>query len=95
MPNQDGAHAPTKPDVRTQILQQFMQGGRLLAWPRKFKRQYFLIEEIAKQFEPERRYAEQEVNAILKAIYPYDHCTLRRYLVDLRFLQRKNGEYWR
>jgi hypothetical protein len=72
-----------------------MSDGTLLSWPSKFKRQYFIIEEISRRFEPGVDYDEREVDEILKAIYPVDHCTLRRYLVELRFIHRHNGIYRR
>jgi hypothetical protein len=80
---------------RTQVLQRYMPEGTLLQWPSKFKRQYIIIEEISRRFEPGVEYTEREVDDILKEIYPRDHCTLRRYLVDLRFVYRKNGIYRR
>jgi hypothetical protein len=83
------------PDFRTQVLERYMPEGRLLAWPSRFKRQYLIIEEIARRFEPGVEYTERVVDALLKEIYPQDHCTLRRYLVDLRFVNRCNGIYRR
>lgn len=87
--------ADLAPDFKSRILEQYMPEDRLLAWPARFKRQYIVIEAIARRFEPGVPYTEKEVNALLKAIYPHDHCTLRRYLVDLRFIQRKDGIYQR
>src|SRR5258708_17537002 len=78
---------------RAQVLQRYMPDGTLLMWPSKFKRQYIIIEEISHRFEPGVEYTEREVDAMLKEIYPRDHCTLRRYLVDLRFVYRKDGLY--
>lgn len=83
------------PDFRTQILERYMPDGRLLQWPGKFKRQYIIIEEIARRFEPGVAYTEREVDSMLKEIYPPDHCTLRRYLVELRFVHRAGGIYIR
>jgi hypothetical protein len=83
------------PDFRTAMLRRYMPEGRLLAWPARFKRQYIIIEEIARRFEPGVEYSESEVDELLKSIYPLDHCTLRRYLVDLRFVHRANGIYRR
>ena len=82
-------------DFRSQIIQRYMPEGRLLSWPARFKRQYILIEEISRRFEPGIDYSEREVDVMLKEIYPVDHCTLRRYLVDLRFVHRRNGVYRR
>ena len=73
----------------------FVLDGVLLSWPSRFKRQYILIEEIARRFEPGLDYTERQVDEMLRAIYPRDHCTLRRYLVDLRFVYRKDGIYRR
>ena len=85
----------TAPSFRDQVLTQYMPDGELLRWPSKFKRQYIIIEEISRRFEPGVDYTEPEVDAMLKEIYPRDHCTLRRYLVDLRFVFRKDGIYRR
>ncbi len=82
-------------DERTKTVAIFIKNGQLTGWPAQFKRQVYIVEEIAKNFEPEVRYSESQVDDILKQIYEYDHCTLRRYLVDLKFLQRANGEYWK
>lgn len=82
-------------DERAKTLERFIKDGRLVDWPAQFKRQVFVLEEIAKVFEPGVRYTEREVDAILKNIYEYDHCTLRRYLVDLKFMQRSEGIYWK
>jgi hypothetical protein len=40
------------------------------------------------------RYAETEVNAILRS-FNDDVATLRRYLVDEGFLSRESNVYWR
>jgi hypothetical protein len=80
-------------DERAKTLKQFIKDGKLTGWPAQFKRQVFVLEEVAKVFEPEVSYTEREVDTILKNIYEYDHCTLRRYLVDLKFLERAEGVY--
>ncbi len=89
------AQEETPPSFRDQVLMQYMPGGELLRWPSRFKRQYIIIEEVSRRFEPGVDYTEREVDAMLKEIYPRDHCTLRRYLVDLRFVHRKDGIYRR
>ena len=83
------------PSFRDEVLTKYMPEGHLLQWPSKFKRQYIIIEELAKRFEPGVEYTEREVDDMLKEIYPRDHCTMRRYLVDLRFVHRKDGIYRR
>jgi hypothetical protein len=57
--------------------------------------QRYLSEEIVKRFAPDTRYTEREVNAILKEVYAYDYCVVRRSLIDLGLMQRDHGVYWR
>jgi predicted transcriptional regulator len=86
---------PLVMDERTMTLRRFMPDGKIKAMPVQLKRQQYILAEVAKVFEPGIRYTEQQVDAILKQIYEYDHCTLRRYLVDFKFLNRAEGIYWK
>ena len=51
---------------------------------------------LATKFQAGVKYTEREVNAIIQTVYPADHATLRRDLVDFGFLRRERGggEYW-
>jgi ArsR family transcriptional regulator, arsenate/arsenite/antimonite-responsive transcriptional repressor len=91
------APPPERPvqDDRTRTITRFMQNGRLISWPAQFKQQLYVLAEVAQAFAPDRTYREREVDAILKDIYAYDHCTLRRALVDHNFLRRDQGIYSR
>jgi hypothetical protein len=80
---------------RERILNRFMPGSQVLAWPEPFMQQRYLSEEIVKRFAPDTRYTEREVNAILKEVYAYDYCVVRRSLIDLGLMQRDHGVYWR
>ncbi len=82
-------------DERAKTLGRFLKDGKLVSFPSGLKRQVWVVEEVARQFQPGLRYTERQVDSILKEIYEYDHCTLRRYLVDLNFLKRAEGVYWR
>jgi hypothetical protein len=84
-----------KLDERDQVLQRFMPNGRIVALPVQQKRVMYIIEEVAKAFEPKRTYSEREVDAILKGFYPEDHCTVRRYLVDSGLMTREANVYWK
>jgi len=68
---------------------------RLKSFSAKEKKKLVALRVIARQFAPGRRYAEKEVNRILKDIYE-DYATLRRYLIEYGFLERTQdcGEYW-
>jgi hypothetical protein len=80
---------------RERILNRFMPGNQVLAWPEPFMQQRYLSEEIVKRFAPDTRYTEREVNAILKEVYAFDYCVVRRSLIDLGLMQRDHGVYWR
>ena len=89
------APATTPPDARTRLLARLFDHGLLLRWPDKLDQEAVVLDEIIQAFAPTTRYSEREVDAILKAIYPPDHCTPRRALVDTNRLARENGVYWR
>lgn len=68
---------------------------RLKVFPAKEKKKLAVLLRIAEEFEPRRRYAEGEVNAVLEGIYP-DFATLRRYLIEYGLMERTTDckEYW-
>jgi len=76
------------------VLRAFFRDGRLSEIPMKVSKRRIVLERIALEFEPGRRYDEREVNAVVGAFFN-DHAALRRYLVDEGFLDRKTGVYWR
>ena len=63
--------------------------------PVRQKKLEVILRWLATLFEPERLYTEAGVNAILKQVYPNDHVSLRRDLVDLGYLRRDRagGKY--
>ena len=85
-----GGAAPD-PDV---VLARFLAGGRIVQMPAKRSRRLVVLDHVARAFEPGRRYAERDVNVVLRAFFA-DYAALRRYLVDEGFLAREGGEYWR
>ena len=80
--------------ARAAILRAFLVDGRLVAFPAARGKRRIVLEHIAAAFEPGVRYAEREVDAILRAWHP-DHAALRRYLVDEELMARDAGVYWR
>ena len=60
----------------------------------KRAKRLIVLERIALEFEPDRRYDEKEVNVIVGRLYA-DFASIRRYLVDEGFLDRDHGVYWR
>lgn len=77
------------------VLRAFVKDGRLRDIPVSRKKQRVVLKWLVQQLEPERRYHELELNQLLKRYYP-DHASLRRYLVDEKFMARDSGNiYWR
>ncbi len=79
---------------REVVIGRFMPGGRIAQMPAKRSRRLVVLDHVAQAFEPGRRYAEPDVDVVLRAFY-LDVAALRRYLVDEGFLAREAGEYWR
>jgi hypothetical protein len=71
-----------------------MRNGRLVSIPSSRTKRLVVLELLAQEFEPGRRYSESMVNLTLGRFHP-DTAALRRYLVDEGFLDRSAGEYWR
>jgi hypothetical protein len=76
------------------VLRVFFRGGRLTQIPMQRSKRLVVLDRLAQEFEPGRRYGERAVNALLVRWHP-DTAALRRYLVDEGFLSREHGEYWR
>lgn len=76
------------------VLARFFSGSRLSGVPAQRSKRLVVLERLAQEFEPGRRYREEEVNAVLSAFHE-DYATLRRYLVDEDLLAREAGVYWR
>ena len=80
-----------------------LNGGLIDSFPRKFSDTELLMALAASSFNAEQLYSEKEVNNHLvswlegfTSPFNIDHVTVRRYLVDLRFLGRDSSgaAYW-
>jgi hypothetical protein len=76
------------------VLRSYLRDGRLTAMPRAGRKRLIVLEHVVQLFEPGVRYAEVDVNLMLRQVWP-DVAALRRYLVDAGLLSRADGEYWR
>jgi hypothetical protein len=76
------------------VLRTFFRNGRLTEIPTKRSKRVIVLQRVALEFEPGRRYDEKEVNVVVGRFFN-DYAALRRYLVDEGFLDRDHGEYWR
>ncbi len=79
-----------------QILRDYTVNGKLIRLPNKQKKLLVILRWLATLFQPDKLYTEQEVNAVLKAVYEPDYVSLRRDLVDFGYLRRERGggKYW-
>jgi ArsR family transcriptional regulator len=92
---QPGLMAGVEVDAyRKKVLRTFFKHGRLTQIPAQLKKWQVILEKLVEEFEPERRYTELEVNRILLEFHE-DVATLRRDLVDLGYMERESGVYWR
>lgn len=93
----DERYAITEEENEEILNMYFKEGldGPLSEFPKKEKRKIALMRQLIRDFEPNRFYAEREVNDILERRFP-DFVTLRRYLIDYGFLDRKpdGSSYW-
>jgi hypothetical protein len=95
-----GADEAAKAD---KVLRSFVHDGRITQIPAAHGKRLVILDWLAQRFEPGEIYPERAVDlAIGKAIAPGsggvrhpDCVTLRRYLVDGGFLERREGFYWR
>lgn len=84
-------------EAEAAVLRACTENGVMTHIPRARKKLLIILRWLATKFEVDRRYIGSEVNEILKAAYPEDYVSLRRDLVDFRYLRReKDGStYWR
>ena len=76
------------------MLRRFVRDGRLTALPTAESKKRILLDVICQDLDPGRRYSETEVNLVLRRWHD-DVASLRRWLVDLGYLDRAAGQYWR
>ncbi len=69
--------------------------GPLKTFQIKEKYKLVVLKQLAKRFSKDRTYTEKEVNEVLQNAYE-DFATLRRYLIEYGFMQRKKdcSQYW-
>jgi hypothetical protein len=93
-PREAGMALGAATDDEEAVLRTFFRNGRLTEIPTKRSKRVIVLERVALEFEPGRRYDEQEVNVVVGRFFN-DYAALRRYLVDEGFLDRDHGVYWR
>lgn len=82
------------PAEAARVLRAFVKGRRLTGIPAQRSKRLVVLDLLAQEFEPGRRYSEAMVNLVLGQWYA-DTASLRRHLVDEELLGREAGTYWR
>ena len=85
-------------DDERQVLERFFSGRILNEIPTQRAKRIVVLQRLALEFDPGRRYTEFEVNELLGAFHP-DWSALRRGLIDEGLLDRETSgggnTYWR
>jgi hypothetical protein len=85
-------------DDERAVLERFFSGRVLNEIPTSRAKRLLVLQRLALEFDPGRRYDESEVNETLRAFHP-DWSTLRRGMVDEGLLDREAtvgaNRYWR
>lgn len=76
------------------VLRNFWDDGHITALPMSGPKRRVVLDFLASLFEPGDIYPEAKVNDVLARFHP-DVATMRRFLVDEEFLERRDGFYWR
>lgn len=79
---------------RRDVLEHFFKYGRLVSLPVQRKKREIVLFEIAKAFEDDRPYKENEVNEIISRFYD-DYCTIRREMIASNIMKREKDIYWK
>ncbi|QFG68114.1 DUF2087 domain-containing protein [Ornithinimicrobium pratense] len=82
----------TSDPAADKAVRSFFDGDRLRSIPTKRRARAAVLMYLLLRFERGRDYPEREVNEILRTAHP-DISTLRRELVDYRWLRRAGGIY--
>ena len=81
-------------DSERKILDNFVDGERLLEIPVSYKKRLVILKWLVGFFEADISYTESQVNAVLK-LHHHDCATLRREMVGCGMLARDKGIYRR
>ncbi|HWR82880.1 MAG TPA: DUF2087 domain-containing protein [Candidatus Deferrimicrobium sp.] len=83
-----------KATPKEKVVANFVKDEHIEKLPAQRSKRKFLLEYILAQFEPNRLYAEDEVNKII-ARHHDDFCTVRREFIAEKMMDRIEGKYRR
>lgn len=79
-------------EYRKKVIASYFSKGRLLRIPSQHKKRLIVLDEIIKLFDRKRTYPEKEIDLVLEEIHE-DYCSIRRYFIDEKMMQRERGNY--
>jgi hypothetical protein len=86
--------APAEDAWEAKVLSSYVGAdGKLAAIPASRRKRLIVLKWLARQFQPDRRYREAEVNEIIQRRH-WDAATLRREMIGYGMMGRENGIYW-
>lgn len=79
------------------VLSTWVKDGQLVGLPSQLKKFDTVVAWVGRRFQPDQRYTEKQVDAILMQVYVRDPDSLRRALIGAKILARKRdgSAYWR
>ncbi|WP_172195811.1 DUF2087 domain-containing protein [Saccharibacillus qingshengii] len=81
--------------LRDSTIRNFLdREGRLKSIPAQLKKKLIVLEYLVDKLEPERDYAESEINAFIR-LYHDDYATIRREFIVQGFMSRSSEIYRR
>ena len=82
-------------DVRVEKIEQFFrEDGTLISIPAKLPKRLAVLQRIADEFSPGKRYPERELNEIV-ARFHEDTAAIRRYMIENHIMERdRDSNYW-
>ena len=89
----DDTISDTEEKYKKEVISHFFRYGKLIQLPTQRKKREIVLAEIAKAFEPNRQYYENEVNEMIHRFHE-DHCTIRREMIAFGIIQREHEIYW-
>ena len=79
----------------TQTKEQYyiVYKDKLIQLPVQKKKRIIILDEFAKKFKSGKKYAEEDVNELIKQNYD-DYCTIRRLLIEEGIMKRDKQFFW-
>jgi hypothetical protein len=93
LPKEDETMKESNEQLRAAVLKNFFtKEGKLKHLPAQYKKKLIVLERLVSGLDPERTYAEAEMNEYIKRFHP-DFATIRREFIMHRYMFREQDRY--